>query len=156
MTSFYGLAGDQAIAMSAATSNKCPHNQFWFRWFQQVSTQPLLFRGVQGVGQMATQQPRDTAWLKPATHNETQTQVNKRTEAGSGQKTWGEQQHQKCRREHSHNQSCLWSPASPLPDLSVKARHPTQCLKPPHASRTSLPHSLSVRKPVSCLLHRKI
>lgn len=30
----------------------------------------------------------------------------------------------------------LWFSALPFPDLTVKTRHPAQCLKPPHASRT--------------------
>lgn len=51
MTSFGGLAGDQAIAMSAPTSSKWLHNHFCFRW-------------TQGRQRMATSQPRNAAWLK--------------------------------------------------------------------------------------------
>lgn len=51
MAWFGGLAGHQAIAMSAPTSSKWLHNRFYFRW-------------MQGAGQMATSQPRNAAWLK--------------------------------------------------------------------------------------------
>lgn len=50
MTSFCGLTGAQAIATSAATTSKCPHNHFWLRRFQQVSAHPLLSRVDAGSG----------------------------------------------------------------------------------------------------------
>lgn len=41
---------------------------------------------------------------KLETQNERQTEVNKRAEVGSGQRTWGEQQCQQQRREHRQDQ----------------------------------------------------
>lgn len=68
MTSFGGLAGDQAIAMSAPASSKWPHHHF-------------CFRRLQGGGRMATSQPRDAAWLKAC---------NSQWEANtSQQESWG-------------------------------------------------------------------
>ena len=68
MTSFGGLTVDQAIAVSAPTFSKWPHNHFCFRW-------------MQGVGQMATSQPRNAAWLK-ACNSQCETNT-------SQQESWG-------------------------------------------------------------------
>lgn len=51
MTSFGGLAGDEAIAVTAPTCSKWPLSHFCFRW-------------VQAVGLTATSQPGNAAWLK--------------------------------------------------------------------------------------------
>lgn len=120
MISFGGLAGHQVIAISASASSKWPHCHCCFRWVQSFH-----------------QVTRSLAESLQLTTRARQTQVHKRAEVGSGQRTRGEQQCQKPRRESSQHQPSFWSPASPLPDLPLKAGHTAQRLKPLHPSRAS-------------------